>query len=168
MCGCSKRCRKRWSGRRRTADILKVIASSPSDVQPVFEAIAERSNRLIDGLSTAVYSIIDDTVHLMALHANQPEADAALQASFPRPVSVIRWAAQTRKGEVVEIPDAQSEWAEQPEVLRDGANARFPQLVVVPLLRDGTSIGVIGVTRKEARQFAPITSSCCKLLPIRP
>ena len=37
-----------------TADILKVIASSPSDVQPVFEAIAQRSNRLLGGLSTAV------------------------------------------------------------------------------------------------------------------
>src|SRR4029079_2000558 len=37
-----------------TADILKVIASSPDDVQPVFQAIAERSNRIVDGLSTAV------------------------------------------------------------------------------------------------------------------
>src|SRR5262249_3150159 len=35
-----------------TADILRVIASSPDDEQPVFEAIADRSNRLIDGLST--------------------------------------------------------------------------------------------------------------------
>ena len=38
-----------------TADILKVIASSPSDVQPVFEAIAASANRLIGGYSTAVY-----------------------------------------------------------------------------------------------------------------
>ena len=37
-----------------TAEILKVIASSPDDVQPVFEAIAERSNRLVGGRSTAV------------------------------------------------------------------------------------------------------------------
>jgi GAF domain-containing protein len=32
-----------------TADILKVIASSPDDVQPVFQAIAERSNRIVEG-----------------------------------------------------------------------------------------------------------------------
>ena len=31
-----------------TADILKVIASSPSDVQPVFDAIADSSNRLVE------------------------------------------------------------------------------------------------------------------------
>ena len=36
-----------------TAEILKVIASSPDDVQPVFDAIASSSNRLIGGLSTA-------------------------------------------------------------------------------------------------------------------
>src|SRR4029079_1360533 len=40
-----------------TAEILKVIASSPADVQPVFEAIAASANSLIGGLSTAVFSI---------------------------------------------------------------------------------------------------------------
>src|SRR6476659_3503637 len=37
-----------------TAEILKVIASSPSDVQPVFEAIATSAKRLIGGFSAAV------------------------------------------------------------------------------------------------------------------
>src|SRR5258705_4861521 len=67
-----------------TADILKVIASSPSDVQPVFEAIAARANRLVEGLSTAVFSIVDDMDHLMAFTPTNPAADATLQASFPR------------------------------------------------------------------------------------
>jgi len=49
-----------------TADILKVIASSPSNAQPVFDAIAERSNGLLDGLSTAVYSLVDDVQHYPA------------------------------------------------------------------------------------------------------
>ena len=73
-----------------TADILKVIASSPSDVQPVFEAIAERSNGLVEGFSTAVYSVVDDTLHLKAFTRNNPEGDAALQASFPRPLSELQ------------------------------------------------------------------------------
>src|SRR5229473_8699590 len=83
-----------------TADILKVIASSPSDVQPVFEAIAERSKRLVDGLSTGVYSIVDDAMHLMAFTRTSPEADAALQASFPRPLSEAPWADRIRRGEI--------------------------------------------------------------------
>jgi GAF domain-containing protein len=57
-----------------TADILKVIASSPSDVQPVFEAIAASANRLIGGFSTAVHRVIDDIVHLVAFTPTNPEA----------------------------------------------------------------------------------------------
>ena len=40
-----------------TAEILKVIASSPSDVQPVFDAIAASANRLIGGFSAAVHRV---------------------------------------------------------------------------------------------------------------
>src|SRR5258708_39819261 len=38
-----------------TAEILKVIASSPSDTTPVFEAIASSAKRLLGGFSTAVF-----------------------------------------------------------------------------------------------------------------
>jgi GAF domain-containing protein len=139
-----------------TADILKVIASSPSDVQPVFEAIAERSNRLIEGLSTAVYSIVDDTQHLMAFTRSNPEADAALQASFPRPLSGSTWGDRIRNGEIVQVPDFEAtvEWAEQPAI-REMARLRgFRGLLFVPLRRDGVTIGVISVTRKEPGAFA--------------
>ncbi|THD63127.1 MAG: GAF domain-containing protein [Bradyrhizobium sp.] len=140
-----------------TADILKVIASSPSDVEPVFEAIAERSNRLVEGLSTAVYSLRDDALHLMAFTRTNPEADAALQASFPRPMSEASWGEQIRNGEVVEIPDFEStiEAAQQPD-LREMARLRgFRSLLFVPLLRDRVTIGMISVTRSEPGTFAP-------------
>ncbi len=39
-----------------TAEILKVIASSPSDVQPVFDAIVETAKRLLGGFSACGYS----------------------------------------------------------------------------------------------------------------
>src|SRR6187399_1142727 len=48
-----------------TAEILKVIASSPNDVQPVFDAIATSAKRLTRGFSTAVYQVVGDMVHLM-------------------------------------------------------------------------------------------------------
>jgi two-component system NtrC family sensor kinase len=137
-----------------TADILRVIASSPDDVQPVFAAIAERSNRLIDGLSTAVYSIVDDTMHLRAFTRTSPEADAALQRSFPRPLSEVTGSDRIRKGETVEIADAAVDWAEQPN-LRELAQLRgFRSLLLIPLLRDGATIGMISVTRAEAGTFA--------------
>src|SRR6185369_14517974 len=55
-----------------TADILKVMAASPSDVQPVFEAIATNANRLIGGFSTAVLRYIDGAAHLAAFTPTDP------------------------------------------------------------------------------------------------
>ena len=74
-----------------TADILKVIASSPSDVQPVFNAIAERSKRLVDALSTTVFRLDDGVMHLRAFTPTNPDADAALKATFPAPLSSFSW-----------------------------------------------------------------------------
>src|SRR6185369_1542472 len=136
-----------------TADILKVIASSPSDVQPVFAAIAERSNRLMNGLSTAVYSIVDDVRHLMAFTRINPEADAALQASFPRPLSEAPWGDRIRRGEIVEIPDAEVELAKETYLQEVMRLRGFRSLLFVPLLRDGTTIGIVTVTRRETGKF---------------
>src|ERR1700716_4006937 len=94
---------------KATADILKVIASSPSDVQPVFEAIAERSNRLIGGFSTSVFSIVDDMMHLSAFTRTNPAADAALKTRFPSRLSARTWGEQIRNGEIVLIPDTEAE-----------------------------------------------------------
>ena len=138
-----------------TAEVLKVIASSPSDVQPVFEAIAERSNRLVGGLSSAVYAIVEDVLHLMAFTRTSPEADAAIQASFPRPLSEAPWADQIRRGEIVEIPDAEIEWADHPALLKMVRLRGFRCQLLVPLLRDGMTVGLISVTRKQPGTFAP-------------
>jgi len=133
-----------------TADILKVIATSPSDLQPVFEAIAERSNRLVSGLSTTVLSIVDDTIHLSAFTRTNPEADAALTASFPRQLSTTPFGESIRQGAVYSLPDTETEPA-----LRDLARMRgYRSMLFVPLLRDGAPIGMIGQTRVEPGPFA--------------
>jgi len=137
-----------------TADILKVIASSPSDVQPVFQAIAERSNRLLGGLSTAVYSLVDDVQHLMAFTPTSPEADAALKSAFPRPLSEVLWGEGIFRGEIFRIADAEAELDGLP-AMREVARLRgWRSALLVPLLRDDKSIGLISVTRAEPGPFA--------------
>src|SRR5262249_47409098 len=49
-----------------TAEILKVISSSASDVQPVFDAVVANANRLIGGFSTGVYRFVGGICHLEA------------------------------------------------------------------------------------------------------
>jgi PAS domain S-box-containing protein len=137
-----------------TADILKVIASSPSDVRPVFEAIAERSNRLTGGHSTAVVRIIDDIVELVAFTSVSPEADAALQDSFPRPVTAYPLFELVRGGQVVEIPDSESELGARTGARDIGRARGFRSLLVTPLRNERGLIGLISVTRKEPGTFA--------------
>jgi two-component system, NtrC family, sensor kinase len=150
--GPSKDLKEARAQQAATAEILKVIASSPSDVQPVFNAIAERSNRLINGLSTAVHSIVDDVQHLMAFTPISPAADTAMKALFPAALSTFIWGETIRKGKIFRIADSEIELDQRH---RDIARLRgWRSLVLVPLLSDNKVIGLISVTRKEPGSFA--------------
>jgi two-component system NtrC family sensor kinase len=134
-----------------TAGILQIIASPPSDVQPVFDAIAERSKRLVNALSTTVFGIVDGIMHLTAFTPTNPEADATLRATFPAPLSKFSWGESIRRGEIYRVADSESE----PEDLRDLARQRgWRSCLCVPLLCDGKPIGMIGPTRAEPGPFA--------------
>jgi two-component system, NtrC family, sensor kinase len=135
-----------------TADILKVIASSPSDIQPVFEAIAASANQLIGGFSTAVLRFIGDDLHLAAFTPTNPAADEALQAIFPRPIAEFPPFMLVRDGATAQIPDTESEDA--PPVNRELARLRgYRSMLFTPLMNGGTPIGLISVTRKETGAF---------------
>jgi two-component system NtrC family sensor kinase len=133
-----------------TADILKVIASSPDNVQPVFQAIADRSKQLVDALSTTVFRLVDGMLHLRAFTPTTPQADTILQATFPAPLSTFSWGEAIAKGEIYRVIDAEQE----PERLRELARERgWRSALIVPLLRDGKPIGMIGPTRAEPGPF---------------
>src|SRR6202049_3977609 len=136
-----------------TAEILKVIASSPSDVQPVFEAIATSANRLIGGYSTAVFRFVDGVSHLAAFTPTHPAADEVLKASFPRPLAEFFQPFELAlKGEAVQIADTE---ATSDARIKDIARARgFRSMLFSPLMSNGEPIGLISVTRKELGTFA--------------
>jgi two-component system NtrC family sensor kinase len=135
------------------ADILKVIASSPADVKPVFHAIATSANRLIGGHSTTVLRIVGDMAELAAFTSVSPEADEALRALFPRPIFASDMQlAQVLQGEVMEITD--TEGASE-LITRNLARSRgFRSRLLVPLRSDNDVLGVISITRKEPGPFA--------------
>ena len=133
-----------------TADILKVIASSPSNVQPVFEAIAERSKRLVDALSTTVFRLEDGVMHLRAFTSTSPEADATLKAMFPAPLSNFSWGEAIGSGEIHRVVDTELEIESMREL---GRLRGYRSMLFVPLLRDRKPIGVIAVTRAEPGPF---------------
>jgi GAF domain-containing protein len=134
-----------------TADILKVIASSPSDVQPVFEAIAISANRLVGGFSSTVFRFIGGVAHLRAFTPTNPAADEVLQATFPRPVADFPPFQMAQAGEVTQIPDTE---ALSDELLAISRARGFRSMSFAPLMNDGVSIGFIAVTRVQPGTFA--------------
>jgi two-component system NtrC family sensor kinase len=134
-----------------TADILKVIASSPSDVQPVFEAIAVSANRLIGGFSSTVFRIIDGIAYLKAFTPTTPAADEVLIATFPRPVADFPPFRMAQAGEVTQVPDTE---ALSDDILNIARARGFRSMLFAPLMNDGMSIGLIAVTRLEPGSFA--------------
>jgi two-component system NtrC family sensor kinase len=137
-----------------TAEILKVIASSPSDIQPVFAAIATSANRLIGGFSTAVLRFNGDDLHLAAFTPTNPVADEALVAAFPRPLAEFPAFMLVRNGETAAFADTEAEGV--PALLKNMSRLRgYRSMLFTPMLSGGTPIGIISVTRKEPGPFAP-------------
>src|SRR4051794_19352114 len=133
-----------------TAEILKVIASSPSDVQPVFEAIVESAKRLLGGFSAAVFRFIDDIAYLQAITATNPAADEIMKNSFPRPIADSPSFAMVQGGRIAQTPDTEA----LSNDIREIARARgFRSMLIAPLMNRGTPIGMISVTRVQTGTF---------------
>jgi two-component system, NtrC family, sensor kinase len=135
-----------------TSDILKVIASSPSDVQPVFDAIATSSKWLVGAFSAVVFRFVDGVAHVVAFTPTSPAADQLLKASFPRPVAEFPPFERAHAGAVVQVPDTE---AEPDERMKQLARARgFRSVLNAPLMSKETPLGMITVTRKDPGPFA--------------
>jgi two-component system NtrC family sensor kinase len=135
-----------------TADILKVIARSPSDAQPVFEAIATSASRLVGAFATAVFRFIDGSVHLAAFTPVSPAADAALKADFPTPVDEFEGFRLAQHGTPFPIPD--TEQVSHAPIREIARLHGFRSMLFVPLMNGGVPIGIISVTRVHAGSFA--------------
>jgi GAF domain-containing protein len=136
-----------------TADILQVIASSPSDVQPVFNAIATSAKRLLDGFAAAVFRVLGDTVHLAAFTPTFPAADKALKADFPQSVETFEPFKMVQPHEPLPIADTEEL---PPSPMQDIARLHgFRSMLYVPLMNAGVPTGLIAVTRAEPGAFAP-------------
>ena len=135
-----------------TSEILRVISSSQTDVQPVFETIAENSLRLCEATFSTVFRFDGELVHLAALRNLAPEGAAAIREAFPMPLSRAGASARaimTRS--IVHIADVR----EDPEYALQGLaqTASFRSILSVPMLRDGQPIGTITVAADRTEPF---------------
>jgi GAF domain-containing protein/anti-sigma regulatory factor (Ser/Thr protein kinase) len=139
-----------------TSEILGVIASSPTDVQPVLNVVAENAARLCDATDAVIHRIDGDNIRVVANYGPLPGQDRGLllihRDSIPGRAIIER--------RTLHIDDL----AALPE---DELRARFARTIGVrtvlatPLLREGIPIGTIRIRRMEVR---PFTEKQIKLL----
>jgi PAS domain S-box-containing protein len=135
-----------------TSEILRVISSSPTDLQPVFDIIAESAVKLCGGDVSTVTRYDGEWVHLGAMYGSNTAGVDALRRTFPmRPSGASGAARAVRDRAVVHIPDvlADPEYRIQATALSAG----FHALLAVPMLREGRAIGAITVGRTAAGAF---------------
>ena len=135
-----------------TAEILRVIRASPTDVQPVFDMIAESASRLCEAQFCFVYRFDGQLLHFVAHHSVSPKAVEINRRAFPQPPSRKSVAARAiLEQSVVQISDVD---ADPDYALGElAAVCGYRSAIGVPILRDGASVGSIAIARAEAGLF---------------
>ncbi len=142
-----------------TSEVLRVISSSPGDLEPVFRAMLANAVRICDAKFGNIYRWEGDALHLVASHDTPPAfAQARRRSPFRRddtnkPVISRLLATKT----AVHIADAASlpgylDRSEQRAV--EGVELGGARTVLaVPMLRENEVIGSFTVYRQEVRPF---------------
>ena len=134
-----------------TADVLRVISSSPTDVQPVLDAIVRTAGELCASEYSIMFRLRDGKYHMAC--SNNAEAEWVKYWS-EHPISVDRGSVVGRTAlerRAVHIPDCLTD----PEYTMHEAARLGKQrsMLGVPLLRDGVPIGVITLLRSSMKPF---------------
>ena len=134
-----------------TAEILRVIASSPTDVRPVFDTIARNAMRLCQSAFSVVTRYDGELMHLAAHRHVTTEGVEFIQRIFPmRPTRATVSGRAVLEGSVVHVPDLLAD-PEYAHPLAEALQARGG--LGVPMLRDGRPVGAIGLGRPEVGPF---------------
>ena len=142
-----------------TADVLKVISSSPGDLAPVFETMLENATRICEAQFGTLYRAEGDGVRCVGMH-NAPKAFIEERRRNPvirpNPATVFgRALATKRPAQIADIRDEiQSSNVPSGYTGTQLANLAGARTVLaVPMLKDDELIGGILIFRQEVREF---------------
>ena len=140
-----------------TADVLRVISSSPGDLEPVFEAMLENATRLCEAKYGMLWLFEDGGFRPVALHGVPPAlAEERRRDTILRPDPDLPLARLPRTKKLIHIADITKEPSylrgSRPLVaLADIGGART--LLMVPMLKENELVGSIAIYRQDVRPF---------------
>lgn len=131
-----------------TREILEVISSSPTDVQPVLDAVVANAARLCNADNSYLFRPEGETYHLVASHG----------ASSPvHGMSITRESLVGRAildQETIHVPDLSAALDEFPTARPNTEQFGTRTFLATPLLREGVTVGVLASRRTEVNPFS--------------
>src|SRR6266850_3778843 len=135
-----------------TAEILRAMSRSSKDAQPVFEAIVESTRRLFH-TSYAVVSLKRGESLEMAAASGDDKYLKKVRAAYPWPLKGEGnglAARAVRTGKVVHLCPIAGDREVPAKVRQLAKDVGYDAILMAPLMREGTAIGLIVTARKEA------------------
>ena len=139
-----------------TADVLRVISSSPGELEPVFQAMLENATRICEAKFGTMYFREGDDFRAVAMHGAPPAyAEARLhKLVHPGPDTGIGRVVATKR--VVQVEDASADRgysAGNPMRVAAVELGGIRTLLCVPMLKDNEVVGAIAIYRQVVRPF---------------
>jgi signal transduction histidine kinase len=139
-----------------TADVLRVISSSPGELEPVFEAMLANATRICGAKFGNLFIYSDGAFRAVAVH-NAPPAYVKARMGipiYPGPDMALGRVAQTKQAAQVEDLRAVPGYAAgDPQIVAGVELAGVRTMLAVPLLKEDELIGTINIYRQEVRPF---------------
>src|SRR5215831_10314234 len=137
-----------------TSEVLRVISSSPGDLEPVFQTMLENATRLCEAKFGTLNLYERDVFRQVGFYNVPPAFAEAGRGKSMRPHPRSGHAEVVRTKQVVHIEDLKTqppylEGDPAATALADLGGART--VIVVPMLKDTYLVGTIGIYRQEVR-----------------
>jgi GAF domain-containing protein len=138
-----------------TSEVLQVISSAPGELKPVFATMLEKAARICEAKFAALYRLEGDGLRLTATH-NVPQAFAEAQGTLFRPAPGGALDAVLKTGRTAHLSDlaaTRSYLERHPRMVEAVEIAGIRTTLGVPMIKDNTLLGIIGIFRPEVRPF---------------
>ncbi len=133
-----------------TSEILRAIANSPTEIQPVLDVIAENAARICGTTDVAISRVENDVYRYVAIYGSAPNRPSGTTRPIDRGSVIGRAIIDRQTMHIHDVRAVQEDfWHVKTGAVQEGLRT----MLVTPLLREGVAIGTIGVRRTEVQPF---------------
>jgi len=139
-----------------TSEVLKVISSSPGELEPVFEAMLANAVRICEASFGVLFRYENGSIYAASMYGVPPAFAEFWQKGSRQPGSRTAFARVIETKQTVHVVDVRAEpayIAREPVFVAAVDLGGFRTLLDVPMLKENELIGIFAIYRQEVRPF---------------